>query len=57
MVFWTGITLTLFTVKSLLDGVLWEVPWEMVAFMGMSQLGYIAPKWMPKESKKEDTEV
>jgi hypothetical protein len=48
MVFWTGITLTLFIIKSTLDGVLWQVPWEMVAFMGMSQAGYLGPKWLPK---------
>ncbi len=44
MVFWTGLTLILFVVKSVLDVHLWEVPWEMVALMGLSQASYLAPK-------------
>jgi len=44
MVFWTGLMLALFVTKSALDGVLWDVPWEMVALMGMSQAGYVSPK-------------
>lgn len=57
MVFWTVITLILFVVKSMLDGVLWQVPWEMVAFMGMSQLGYLGPKWLPQAPPKTPAEV
>ncbi len=45
MVFWTGIVLVLFVAKSILNGALWEIPWELVAFMGMSQAGYLAPKF------------
>ena len=44
MVFWTGIMLALFIVKSLLIGGLWEVPWEMVALTGVSQAGYVSDK-------------
>ena len=44
MVFWTGIILVLFVAKSLLMGGLWEVPWEMVALTGVSQIGYISDK-------------
>lgn len=44
MVFWTALTLILFVVKSILDGDLWAVPWELVALMGLSQAGYLAPK-------------
>lgn len=44
MVFWTALTLILFIVKSILDGNLWAVPWELVALMGLSQVGYLAPK-------------
>jgi len=44
MVLWTALTLLLFIVKSILDGNLWEVPWELVALMGLSQIGYLAPK-------------
>ena len=47
MLFWTIIMLALFVSKSLIDGVLWEVPWEMVALMGMSQAGYLSPKFVP----------
>lgn len=44
MLFWTVLTLLLFIVKSILDGDLWPVPWELVALMGLSQAGYLAPK-------------
>lgn len=44
MVFWTGVILVLFIAKSLLIGGLWEVPWEMVALTGVSQIGYISDK-------------
>ena len=44
MVFWTGITLVLFIFKSLVSGQLWQVPWEMVALMGISQASYLVPK-------------
>ncbi len=48
MVFWTGLTVVLFMTKSVLDGVLWDVPWEMVALMGMSQTAYLSPKLIPQ---------
>jgi hypothetical protein len=57
MVFWTAIILVLFVVKSLLTGGLWEVPWEMVALTGVSQVGYIsdkASKGHKAQSKKVD---
>jgi len=44
MLFWTWILIILFISKSYLDGVIWEVPWPMVALMGFSQAGYLAPK-------------
>ncbi len=46
MVFWTGLMLVLFLAKSAIDGVLWEVPWQMVTLMGMSQAGYLGPKFV-----------
>ncbi len=46
MIFWTGVTLILFVVKSTLDGILWQVPWEVVWLMGMSQVGYLSPKML-----------
>jgi len=48
MVFWTVLTLGIFLTKSLADGTLWPVPWQMVALMGMSQAGYVAAKFAPK---------
>jgi len=44
MLFWTVLLLVLFVSKSILDGLIWEVPWPMVALMGFSQAGYLAPK-------------
>ncbi|MFZ5594379.1 MAG: hypothetical protein ACOY4D_08995 [Pseudomonadota bacterium] len=49
MLFWTGLTVVLFMIKSVLDGVLWDVPWEMVALMGMSQAAYLSPKLVPQQ--------
>ncbi len=46
MVFWTGLMLVLFLTKSTIDGVLWEVPWQIVTLMGMSQAGYLGPKFV-----------
>jgi hypothetical protein len=43
MLFWT-LLLVIFVSKSILDGVIWDVPWALVALMGFSQAGYLAPK-------------
>jgi hypothetical protein len=50
MVFWTGLMLALFVIKSVLDGRLWDVPWEMVALMGMSQAGYVSGSLVPQKA-------
>jgi hypothetical protein len=47
MLFWTLLLLILFVAKSILDGMIWEVPWPLVALMGFSQAGYLAPKLVP----------
>ena len=47
MLFWTILLLVMFVSKSILDGVIWEVPWPLVALMGFSQAGYLAPKMVP----------
>ena len=47
MLFWTVLLLVLFVSKSIFDGVVWEVPWALVALMGFSQVGYLAPKIVP----------
>ena len=44
MLFWTLLLLVIFVSKSILDGVIWDVPWPLVALMGFSQAGYLAPK-------------
>lgn len=49
MLFWTVLMVSLFVVKSVLNGVVWEVPWAMVALMGISQGGYLAPKFAPEK--------
>jgi hypothetical protein len=48
MLFWTVLLLVLFVSKSILDGAIWEVPWALVALMGFSQTGYLAPKLAPQ---------
>ena len=45
MLFWTVLLITLFVWKSALEGSLWDVPEQLVALTGMSQLGYLAPKF------------
>jgi hypothetical protein len=58
MLFWTVLLLALFIIKSLIDGVLWEVPWELVALMGMSQGAYLAPKFAePKQIGQDQATV
>ena len=47
MLFWTVLMVSLFVLKSVLNGVVWEVPWAMVALMGISQGSYLAPKFVP----------
>jgi hypothetical protein len=44
MLFWTVVLLVLFVSKSILDGGIWDMPWGLVALMGFSQVGYLAPK-------------
>jgi hypothetical protein len=48
MLFWTVLLLLLFISKSILDGAIWDVPWALVALMGFSQAGYLAPKLTPQ---------
>lgn len=53
MLLWTIVSLCLFIVKSLLNGALWVVPWELVCLMGLSQTSYVAPKyWKWAAAKK-----
>ncbi len=50
MVLWTVLIVTLFCVKSVLEGVLWDVPWQMVALTGFSQAGYVGDKFVKSKS-------
>jgi len=45
MLLWTVISLILFVSKSLLGGSLWDIPWELVVLMGVSQTSYVVPKY------------
>ncbi len=48
MLFWTGVALLLFMVKTFMQGELWDVPWELVTLTGMSQAAFVGPKfWKP----------
>jgi hypothetical protein len=47
MIFWTILLLALFLSKSILEGAIWDIPWALVALMGFSQAGYLAPKIAP----------
>jgi len=47
MLFWTMLLLALFLSKTILEGQIWQVPWPLVALMGFSQAGYLAPKIAP----------
>lgn len=45
MLFWTVLLIALFVWKSALEGSLWDVPEQLVALTGISQLGYLMPKF------------
>ena len=51
MLFWTLLLLVLFISKSIFEGAIWEVPWPLVALMGFSQAGYLAPKMVEQTDK------
>ena len=50
MLLWTVISLILFVSKSLLGGSLWDIPWELVVLMGVSQTSYVVPKYWNRTS-------
>jgi len=52
MLFWTLSMLLLFLIKSIQQSAVWEVPWTMVALMGVSQAGYIGSKLVPTGNAK-----
>ena len=44
MFLWTVLIIILFITKSILEGVLWEIPWAIVLLTGVSQAGYVGDK-------------
>lgn len=44
MFFWTIISVFLFVFMSLTEGKLWDIPWSLIALMGISQASYFVPK-------------
>lgn len=44
MLLWTILIIVLFMAKSILEGVLWEIPWAIVLLTGVSQAGYVGDK-------------
>jgi hypothetical protein len=54
MLYWTCVVACLFVLKSSLDGELWDVPWQLVALMGISQATYIVPVVKPKDGDSEE---
>jgi hypothetical protein len=53
MLVWTILVLILFVAKSALEGTLWAVPWQLVALTGISQAGYLGPKFYGPGAKQE----
>jgi hypothetical protein len=45
MLVWTVVLIFLFLCRTVLNGTLWNIPWEMVTLTGISQVGYLGPKY------------
>ncbi len=54
MVFWTILMLVLFVSKTLVEGELWDIPWQLVALTGFSQAGYIGDKFINTSPRPGD---
>jgi hypothetical protein len=62
LLFWTVVTLVLFITKSYLDGQLWDVPYQLVLLMGVSQASFLGRNQMAvheyeKELKRIEEEL
>ena len=44
MLFWTLIIVAMFIAKSVMTQSLWDIPWALVALLGVSQVGYLGGK-------------
>ena len=56
LLFWTAITLTIFVVKSVVEGELWDVPTQLLALMGISQAGFLTRKQFILNQEKKETD-
>lgn len=45
MLVWTVVLIFLFLWRTVLNGTVWDIPWEMVTLTGISQAGYLGPKY------------
>ena len=45
MLLWTLVMVVLFIAKSAVNQALWDIPWPLVALMGVSQAGYLGGKF------------
>ena len=55
LLFWTIITLGIFTMKTIAEGQLWAVPETLIFLMGFSQFGFLARKEMSLWVARKDT--
>lgn len=55
LLFWTVITLTIFVIKSVIEGELWDVPPQLLALMGISQAGFLTRKQFILHQEKKAT--
>ena len=53
--FWTLITIILFVYKSLIEGLIWAVPEELVFLMGLSQSSYLIRKQQAISSERNSS--
>ncbi len=57
ILFWTLTTLIIFIFKSIAEGQLWDVPWQLVALMGISQGNFLMRKEMALTEAKKPKET
>jgi len=55
LLFWTVITLTIFVIKSIIEGELWDVPPQLLTLMGISQAGFLTRKQFILHQEKKVT--
>lgn len=55
LLFWTVITLSIFVIKSIIEGELWDVPPQLLTLMGISQAGFLTRKQFILHQEKKVT--